>query len=115
MLPLVTACPPNRLTPSRCPCESRPFVDEPPPFLCAMRTPGKFALRDLRQTCCAINVALWKLNFADFDRRVVLAVASLNFVLSAGLELQDLELRTAAMSHDFSGDLCLTGIGTTRK
>jgi hypothetical protein len=80
-----------------------------------MRTPGKFALRDLRQTCCAINVALWKLNFADFDRRVVLAVASLNFVLSAGLELQDLELRTAAMSHDFSGDLSLTGIRTTGK
>src|ERR1039458_8002955 len=62
-----------------------------------------------------MNVALWKLNFADFDRRVVLAVASLNFILSAGLELQDLELRTAAMAHDFAGDLGLTCIGTTRE
>ena len=27
------------LDPSRCPCESRPFVEEPPPFLCAMANP----------------------------------------------------------------------------
>jgi hypothetical protein len=59
--------------------------------------------------------ALWKLNFADFDRRIVLAVARLNLVLSARLVLQSLELGTAAMSHDFSGDFGLAGIRTTRK
>src|ERR1700731_4107298 len=36
MLPPVPTCPPNRFTPSLCPCESRPFVDDPPPFLCAI-------------------------------------------------------------------------------
>ncbi len=41
MLPPVTTWPPKRLMPSRCPCESRPFVDDPPPFLCAMTTPSR--------------------------------------------------------------------------
>src|SRR5260370_5764054 len=36
MVPAFTSCPPNLLTPSLCPCESRPFVEDPPPFLCAM-------------------------------------------------------------------------------
>src|SRR5713226_857366 len=36
IVPAFTSCPPKRFTPSRCPCESRPFVDDPPPFLCAM-------------------------------------------------------------------------------
>jgi len=32
----VDQLPAERLTPSLCPCESRPFVEEPPPFLLAM-------------------------------------------------------------------------------
>src|SRR6266404_6006385 len=36
IVPAFTSCPPNRFTPSLCPCESRPFVEDPPPFLCAM-------------------------------------------------------------------------------
>src|SRR5216684_923724 len=36
IVPALTNCPPKRLTPSLCPCESRPFVEEPPPFLLAM-------------------------------------------------------------------------------
>src|ERR1700683_4731547 len=36
MLPPVTNWPPKRFTPSRWPWESRPFTDEPPPFLCAI-------------------------------------------------------------------------------
>src|SRR6185312_3821626 len=34
--PAVTCWPANTFTPSRCACESRPFFDEPRPFLCAI-------------------------------------------------------------------------------
>src|SRR5215471_13098830 len=32
-----TSCPPNTFTPSRCALESRPFLELPKPFLCAIR------------------------------------------------------------------------------
>src|SRR5579862_3373351 len=34
--PPVTSSPPNRFTPSRCALESRPFLELPRPFLCAI-------------------------------------------------------------------------------
>jgi hypothetical protein len=34
--PPVTSWPPKAFTPSRCAFESRPFVELPPPFLCAI-------------------------------------------------------------------------------
>src|SRR5690242_12435848 len=34
--PAVTVWPANTFTPSRCACESRPFFDDPSPFLCAI-------------------------------------------------------------------------------
>src|SRR5687768_6347046 len=37
IVPAVTVSPPKRLTPSILGFESRPLLDEPPPFLCAMR------------------------------------------------------------------------------
>ena len=37
--PAFTSWPPNRLTPSRCELESRPFRVEDAPFLCAMSSP----------------------------------------------------------------------------
>jgi hypothetical protein len=36
MVPPVTTWPPKALTPSRWAFESRPFVELPPPFLCAI-------------------------------------------------------------------------------
>src|SRR6185369_11445975 len=36
MLPPSTCWPPNFFSPNRCDCESRPFLDEPTPFLCAI-------------------------------------------------------------------------------
>src|SRR3712207_1853460 len=36
MLPAETISPPQTFTPSRLPSESRPFLDDPPPFLCAI-------------------------------------------------------------------------------
>src|SRR5215510_10704456 len=40
MLPPSTRSPPNFFNPNRCACESRPFRDEPTPFLCAIETPN---------------------------------------------------------------------------
>src|SRR5438445_4670002 len=37
MVPALTSWPAKRLTPSRCPGEFRPFTDDPPPFLCAIK------------------------------------------------------------------------------
>src|SRR5437868_6566593 len=37
MLPPGTSCPPKPFTPSRCALESRPFLELPSPFLCAIR------------------------------------------------------------------------------
>src|SRR5688500_20146900 len=39
MLPATTFSPPNFFTPRYCGLLSRPVLDEPTPFLCAMRTP----------------------------------------------------------------------------
>src|SRR6516164_8358783 len=47
IVPAFTSCPPKRFTPSLCPCESRPFVDEPPPFLCAMTNSSQLNSLDL--------------------------------------------------------------------
>src|SRR5882757_10923101 len=38
MEPPGTSCPPKAFMPSRCAFESRPFLELPNPFLCAMRT-----------------------------------------------------------------------------
>src|ERR1035437_2736716 len=37
MVPPLTTCPPKAFTPSRCALESRPFLELPKPFLCAIR------------------------------------------------------------------------------
>ena len=42
------ACPPKTFTPSRCALESRPFLEEPNPFLCAIPSPLCAALGPLR-------------------------------------------------------------------
>jgi hypothetical protein len=36
IVPPVISSPPNAFTPSRCALDSRPFVELPPPFLCAI-------------------------------------------------------------------------------
>src|SRR5277367_2942733 len=90
MLPLVTAWPPNRLTPSRCPCESRPLVDDPPPFLCAMKSSRKLARCGQPYESRPTPNTLRKLN-VYFDARQILPVAGLNLVLAARLVLQHLE------------------------
>src|SRR5205814_6120465 len=42
MVPPGTSCPPNAFTPRRCALESRPFLELPKPFLCAITNPCLF-------------------------------------------------------------------------
>jgi hypothetical protein len=45
IVPPVTSSPAKAFTPSRCAFESRPFVELPPPFLCAIaESPSEFQL-----------------------------------------------------------------------
>src|SRR4051795_1869319 len=73
MLPPGTSCPPNTFTPSRCALESRPFLELPKPFLCA--------IRHLHQ------------HVADLHICVRLAVPDGFLVLFLAFELEDQNLR----------------------
>src|SRR3954465_8195773 len=58
MLPPGTSCPPNAFTPSRCAFESRPFLELPNPFLCA-----------IAKSSCQRPVASGQLNLLLLFRR----------------------------------------------
>src|SRR5580658_6683689 len=75
-----TSWPPKTFTPSRCAFESRPFLELPKPFLCA--------IRHLRR------------NIAHLHLRVGLAVSNGLLVLFLTLELEDDNLLAAAIAGD---------------
>src|SRR6185503_16926330 len=80
MVPPGTSCPPNTFTPSRCALESRPFLELPKPFLCAIHH---------------LN-----LDVADLDLCVGLAVSDGLLVLFLLLELEHDDLVAAAFAED---------------
>src|SRR5471030_715347 len=80
MEPPGTSWPPNTFTPSRCALESRPFLELPNPFLCA--------IRHLHH------------NVADLHLRVGLAMADGFLVLLLALELEDDDFGPAAVCHN---------------
>src|SRR5215472_1050897 len=102
IVPALTSCPPKRLTPSLCPCESRPFVEEPPPFLCAM-TQSLFH-NNFQKTL--------NLDVAHLHGREILTVASLNLVLVRLLELQHGQFLGAPLLHDLPRHRGFLGLGT---
>src|SRR5579884_692997 len=85
--PPLTSSPPKRFTPRRCALESRPFLELPKPFLCAM-------------TCLCDD-------FAHPHRGVVLAVADGALVLLLAFELEDDHFVAPAVLDD--GALHLRG------
>src|SRR5690242_16860627 len=87
MEPPVTNSPPNTLTPSRWAFESRPFLELPRPFLCA--------INHLRE------------NFADPHLGIVLPVADGALVLLFALEFEDDDFVAAAMAGDSALDFRL--------
>src|SRR4051812_1226863 len=70
MEPPETTSPPNRFTPSRCALESRPFLELPSPFLCAIRS-------------------LLQQNLINGQLSVILAVTVSALVLLLALEFED--------------------------
>src|SRR5205814_58267 len=81
MEPPVTVCPPNDFTPSRCAFESRPFLELPKPFLCAI-----------------YGVLLLRANLVDLQLGVVLPVADSALVLLLALELENHHLVGSAVA-----------------
>src|SRR5262245_30025290 len=85
MLPPVTNWPANRLTPSIWGLESRPFLELPTPFLCAMPVSD--------------------LDGGDANAGDRLAMPAMPAVVLAPLELHDLDLLAAALGHDLARHL----------
>src|SRR6476469_8760799 len=84
--PPVTNSPENTLIPNRCELESRPFLELPKPFLCAMQK----SFGPLGQ------------NFLNRHARIVLPMADGAFVLLLSFELEDDDFVAPAVSGDFS-------------
>jgi hypothetical protein len=114
MPPPRIAWPPKTLTPSRCAFESRPFLDEPKPFLCAIRLPlsrrpsaesSLCAL--LKYFACFFGLEALAVDqdLVDLDFDEVLAVALHLLVLLLALELEDQDLVAAAFAEHGAGDL----------
>src|SRR4051794_23237053 len=82
MDPPGTNWPPNTLMPKRCAFESRPFLELPRPFLCA-----------IRYSCPALGQDLRHLNL-----RVVLPVADGALVLLLALKLENNGFIAAALA-----------------
>src|SRR5687768_10416355 len=91
--PAVTASPPNALTPSRLEVESRPFRDEPPPFLCAMIRRGYQLLGGRRGILLRGGCTLRRqLDLGDLEHREQLPVPGLAGVAGLRPVLEDLDL-----------------------
>src|SRR5215813_7517370 len=111
MLPPITCSPPNFLRPNRCAAESRPFLDEPTPFLCAMchlRLPifdCQFSGVGDRNFHLAIGnrkSAIARLllpNGVNFDSSVALPMALCALVVLAALLLKYDQFFIATMVH----------------
>src|ERR1700761_4981465 len=87
--PPVTNSPENTLMPSRCEFESRPFLELPKPFLCAIPNPSS----DLRPLCQ---------DLLHFHPGVVLPVADGASVLFLPLEFEDQNFVAAAVRGNFA-------------
>src|SRR5687767_10917230 len=86
MLPATTFSPPNFFTPRYCGLLSRPFLDEPTPFLCAMRTP------------------LSELDVADANFSEALPVSLLLGVVLPALHLEDDDFLVTTLPDDLALD-----------
>src|SRR5580658_6362937 len=118
IVPALTRWPPNRLTPSRCPCESRPFVEEPPPFLCAMTL--SFLRRYFVRSQCGgrcldrsnPNAESLQFNIANLHGGIVLPVPPRNLILVGLLELQHGNLLVPPVADNLPGHGSFQGVVT---
>src|SRR6476646_7943553 len=107
MEPPVMSWPAKALTPSLCAFESRPFVELPPPFLCAIaESPSKFAA--LLSVGVGHSIGF---NSLDTDLNKVLTVSLELLVLLFPLQVEDQDLFAAAFAEHFGCDLGGRGLG----
>src|SRR3954447_21125319 len=90
--PALTTWPPKRFTPRRWEFESRPFLVEAAPFLCAISS----VLREIRQRS--------GVDRGDLDLGVLLAVTLALLVAGLVLVLLDDDLGTLRAAEDLGGD-----------
>src|SRR5580704_14360883 len=117
MVPALTSCPAKRFTPSRCPGEFRPFTDDPPPFLCAIRyypprsspVVGRQKRVPNHAAFVAQKVEL-KCDVADFNRRVILPMPPLDLVLPARLVLKHRDLPMPSLRHNLARNFSGCGV-----
>src|SRR5947207_1798166 len=103
MLPATTFSPPNFFTPRYCGLLSRPFLDEPTPFLCAIKN------------------SLAELDVADLDFGEALTVTLLLSVVLSSLHFEDHDLFSPSLLYDLAfyrcalesghADHCLVAVG----
>src|SRR5216683_8323217 len=105
--------PPNTLTPSRCAFESRPFLEEPKPFLCAIALPLSRRPQARRSQIEILSLEALAVgqDLVDFDLNEVLPVALHLLVLLLALELEDQDLLAAAFANDGGEYLCAGQVG----
>src|SRR6476659_1123220 len=111
--PAVTVSPANTFTPSRFAFESRPFLEEPSPFLCAtvlLLRRGRLGLLARRPRL------LGRADRCDRDPRQLRAVPARLLEAALRLEREHLQLLSAQMLHHLGGDgaLQLRAIGYDR-
>src|SRR2546421_7981638 len=110
MFPPNTCSPPNFFKPKRCECESRPFRDEPTPFLCAIAlTPNDECgmMNDELSTICHssfITLHSSLTNRINLHCRIALPVALFALVLFAPLLFEDDHFVAAPVFDHCAGD-----------
>src|SRR5580692_1852490 len=108
--PPVTSSPPNAFTPSRWALESRPFVELPPPFLCAIaESPSQSRIH---AQSGGIRHAIG-LDGLDANLGKVLPVSLQLLVLLLALEVKHENFVAAAVAHDFSCHFGRAGLDHT--
>src|ERR1700722_11676007 len=98
--PALTTWPPNRLTPSRWALESRPFLLDDAPFLCAM------------SGLLLAGAGLAGTDAGDLHLRVLLPVALTAAVASLVFVMNHVDLGAAGGPEDLGGDLVTAERGT---
>src|SRR6476469_9031080 len=107
--PAVTVSPANTFTPSRFAFESRPFLEEPSPFLCAtvllLLRRGRRLLRRRRLGLLARRPRLLgRTDRGDRDPRQLRAVPACLLESALRLEREHLQLLSAQMLDNLGGD-----------
>src|SRR5947209_6775875 len=98
--PAVTSWPAKTLTPRRCACESRPFLEEPSPFLCAICVLLRGRLSLLARGARLLRSA----DRGDRDPRQLRAVAARLLETALWLVGEDTDLVAADVLEHLGGD-----------